>query len=69
MKTIWQVLTEQGAHFDTESRENGETAYKIKVHYTDFYEGVPVNSRWEYTGTTIIADKSGKIIRFENKED
>lgn len=69
MKPIWQVLTEQGADFDTENRENGEIAYKIKQHFTECYNGVPVRSYWEHTGTVIIADKSGKIIRFENKED
>lgn len=65
MKPIVQVLTEQGAHFDTEDRKNGEIAYKIKEHFTEFYEGTAVRSYWEYTGTVIIADISGKILRFE----
>lgn len=68
MKTIWDILAEQGAEFDMETLKNGDIAYKIYRTITECYNGTPIGKYKEYTGTTIIADKSGKIIRFENKE-
>lgn len=68
MKSIWDILTEQGAEFDIETLKNGNIACKIYRTITECYNGTPIGKYKEYTGTTIIADKSGKIIRFENKE-
>ena len=68
MKPIWDILVEQGAEFDMETLENGDIACKIFRTITECYNGTPVGKYKEYTGTTIIADKSGKIIRFENED-
>ena len=67
MKTVKEILIEQGAHFD-EFPRGDNFVYKIKSHYTECYNKVPVRSYWRYTGQVIIADKSGKIIGFETCE-
>lgn len=65
MKTVAEILTEQGVQFDTKERENGDIAYFPYIWYTEMFDGVPVRRYKHYDKSAIIADKSGKIIGFE----
>lgn len=69
MKTVAEILTEQGAQFDTKERENGNIAYFPYTWYTEVFNGVPVRRYKRYDKSAIITDKSGKIIGFEEMEN